>query len=72
MTRLGNPTFEVNGDPKYRKLHVFARTRNAPYFFYYRWFDNQERNWYPWEKMQVDIPSYELEDRGHEQNTVRI
>ena len=44
------------------KLHVFSRTRNAPYFFYYRYLDLQEMNWYPWEKMQVDIPSYDVED----------
>ena len=44
------------------KLHVFARTRNAPYFFFYRYFDIKESNWYPWEKMQVDIPSYDVED----------
>jgi hypothetical protein len=42
------------------KLHVFGRTHNAPYFFYYRYFDVAERNWYPWEKMQVDIPSYDV------------
>ncbi len=45
-----------------KKLHVFARTRNAPYFFYYRYFDMNELNWYPWEKVQVDIPSYDVED----------
>lgn len=44
------------------KLHVFGRTRNAPYFFHYRRFDVGEGNWYPWEKMQVDIPSYDVED----------
>jgi len=44
------------------KLHVFSRTRNAPYLFYYRLYDIEEGNWYPWEKMQVDIPSYDLED----------
>ena len=44
------------------KLHVFARTRSAPYFFYYRYLDLLEKNWYPWEKMQVDIPSYDIED----------
>ena len=42
------------------KLHVFARTRNAPYFFYYRYFHMKEANWYAWEKMQVDIPTYEV------------
>jgi Tc toxin complex TcA C-terminal TcB-binding domain/Neuraminidase-like domain len=45
-----------------KKLHVFARTRNAPYFFYYRYFDMKEKNWYAWEKMQVDIPSYDVEN----------
>jgi hypothetical protein len=44
------------------KLHIFARTRNAPYFFYYRYFQTGEKNWYPWDKVQVDIPSYDLED----------
>jgi hypothetical protein len=44
------------------KLHVFSRTRNAPYFYYYRYYDIQERNWYAWEKMQVDIPSYDVEN----------
>lgn len=44
-----------------KKLHVFSRTRNAPYFFYYRYLDIPAGNWYPWEKMQVDIPSYDVE-----------
>jgi hypothetical protein len=50
-----------------KKLHVFARTHNAPYFFYYRYFDVLESNWYPWEKMQVAIPSHDLTDEktGH-------
>lgn len=50
-----------NTNPVYIKLHIFARTRNAPYFFYYRYFDITEKNWYPWEKVQVDIPSYDVE-----------
>ena len=58
----GNPVFD-KGNPVYVKLHVFARTRNAPYFFYYRYFHISEGNWYPWEKVQVDIPSYDLETR---------
>ncbi|WP_136667959.1 neuraminidase-like domain-containing protein [Flavobacterium sp. H122] len=48
--------------PKNSKLHVFSRTRNAPYFFFYRYLALDEMNWYPWEKMQVDIPSYDVED----------
>ena len=42
-----------------QRLHVFASTRNAPYFFYYRYFHIKENNWYPWEKIQVDVPSYD-------------
>jgi hypothetical protein len=49
-------------DDEGKKLHVFSRTRNAPYFFYYRHFRTDEKNWYPWERMQVDIPSYDVED----------
>ncbi len=44
------------------KLHIFGRTRGAPYVFYYRYLDTQTRDWHPWEQMQVDIPSYDLED----------
>jgi receptor-binding and translocation channel-forming TcA subunit of Tc toxin/ABC toxin-like protein/neuraminidase-like protein len=49
-------------DTEGEKIHVFSRTRNAPYFFYCRYFRTDERNWYPWEKMQVDIPNYDVED----------
>ncbi|MBC6436131.1 hypothetical protein FM036_45010 [Nostoc sp. HG1] len=24
---------------------------------------SQKKNWYPWEKVQVDIPSYDVEDK---------
>jgi hypothetical protein len=50
------------GWSKKAKLHVFSRTRNAPYFFYYRYLALDEMNWYAWEKMQVDIPSYDVDD----------
>lgn len=49
------------------RLHVFGRTRNAPYAFYYRYFHMGEMNWYPWERMQVDVPSYDAEDGKSEQ-----
>lgn len=62
MDEDGNPTFDQKNNPLYIKLHIFSRTRNAPYFFYYRYFDTTELNWYPWEKVQVDIPNYDLED----------
>jgi ABC toxin-like protein/neuraminidase-like protein len=48
-----------------KRLHVFARTRNAPYFFYYRYFQVDTKNWYPWEKMQVDISGYDAEDNNN-------
>ena len=44
------------------KMHVFSRTRNAPYIFYYRYLALDEMNWYPWEKMQVDISNYDVEN----------
>ncbi|WP_152965917.1 neuraminidase-like domain-containing protein [Pseudobacteroides cellulosolvens] len=53
-----------SGWSKDSKLHVFSRTRNAPYVFYYRYLALDEMNWYPWEKMQVDIPGYDVEDAG--------
>ena len=56
----GNPTVDQEGKPV-GKLHIFSRTRNAPYFFYYRSFSTREKNWYSWEKVQVDIPSYDVE-----------
>jgi len=52
------------------KLHIFSRTRNAPYFFYYRYFHTGEKNWYSWEKVQVDIPSYDLESTSGDQVSV--
>ena len=44
------------------KLHVFSRTRYEPYFYYYRYLSISEGNWYPWEKIQIDIPNYDAED----------
>ena len=48
---------------KLRYLHVFARTHNAPYmFFYRRW--NQYRKWSAWERVPVDIRSEEDGDNS--------
>lgn len=57
----GKPVLDGDGKPVYIKLHVFGRTHNAPYFFHYRYLDLREKNWYPWDKVQVDIPGYDLE-----------
>jgi hypothetical protein len=48
-------------DDKAHRLHIFARTHNAPYLYYYRWFDIAKHNWYPWGRVQVDIPSHDEE-----------
>ncbi|MBC7816723.1 MAG: hypothetical protein IAG10_07540, partial [Planctomycetaceae bacterium] len=58
-----NPQTQDN-TTTFDKLHVFSRTRNAPYFFYYRYFDGRTKDWYPWERMQVDIPTYDVEVDG--------
>ena len=65
----GDQVFEMDREPAYAKLHVFARTRNAPYFFWYRYFDIKEGNWYPWDKVQVDLPSYDHENANGEIDT---
>ncbi len=45
-------------DGKLKYLHVFARTYNAPYkFFYRRW--NEDQKWSAWERVPVDIRSVE-------------
>ena len=50
-------------DDSLKYLHVFARTHNAPYkFFYRRW--NEYRKWSAWEKVQVDIRSIEEGDNS--------
>jgi hypothetical protein len=60
----GKPVIDQNSKPVYIKLHVFAQTRNKPYLYYYRYLDVTEGYWYPWYKIQVDIPSYEEEILG--------
>ncbi len=52
----------LEGNRTTGKLHVIGRTRNAPFFYYYRYFDYDTKYWYPWEKVEVDIPSIEVED----------
>ena len=39
-------------------LHVFARTHNAPYKFFYRTW-NEYMKWSAWEKVSLDIRSVE-------------
>lgn len=55
--------YQENEDGKLKYLHVFARTHNAPYkFFYRRW--NEYQKWSAWEKVQVDIRSVEEGDHS--------
>jgi hypothetical protein len=50
-------------DGKLKYLHVFARTHNAPYkYFYRRW--TEYRKWSAWEKVQLDIRSVEDGDNS--------
>ncbi len=53
---------DEEGELKY--LHVFARTHNAPYKFFYRRWDARYKKWSPWEKVGVDIRVTEEGDRS--------
>ncbi|MEO1396820.1 MAG: neuraminidase-like domain-containing protein [Cyanobacteria bacterium J06634_5] len=56
----------LEGDKKTGKLHVIGRTRNAPYFYYYRYYNYENENWYPWKKIPVDIPGFDIENKNGE------
>ena len=54
--------YQENDDHgKLKYLHVFARTHNTPYKFFYRKWDEFDI-WSAWEKVQVDIRSVENGD----------
>jgi hypothetical protein len=38
-----------------RTNHIFARSRNIPYTYYYRKFNSDFHLWSPWEKIETDI-----------------
>ncbi|USP80417.1 hypothetical protein yc1106_07691 [Curvularia clavata] len=51
--------------------HFFARTRTAPYKYYYRQLkisgvksDASVYDWYPWVKMDIDVPPLEVDWNG--------
>ena len=51
--------------------HLFGRTRTAPYKYYYRILqitgvkaDDPQYNWYPWSRMDVEIPAQEVDWNG--------
>ena len=54
---------ENYNDGKLKYLHVFGRTHNAPYKFYYRTW-NEYSKWSAWEKVQLDIRSVENGDNS--------
>jgi len=54
----------IEGEDDSRVLHIIARTRNAPYFFYYRYYEYKSQDWYPWEKIEVDIPPVDIKGRN--------
>lgn len=45
----------VDGLPKTEVVHLFAKTRSAPYIYYYRPYDEVKKRWKPWEQMDVEI-----------------
>ncbi|KAI9776499.1 MAG: putative Insecticidal toxin complex protein TccB2 [Geoglossum umbratile] len=45
-----------------QKVHIFARTRTVPFTFSYRYYDAESLSWYPWIKMDIDIPYYTMEN----------
>jgi hypothetical protein len=48
------------------KIHVFARTRAAPYAYYYNWYlpNGDDGFWNGWQLMEVDIPHYTIPETG--------
>ncbi len=57
-------TYQENDDNGQLKLlHVFARTHNAPYQFFYRTWDKYMK-WSAWDKIQVDIRSIDDGDNS--------
>jgi len=47
-------------------LHVIGRTRNAPYFFYYRSYSYITKEWLAWGKVEGDFPSIDIKNEtGH-------
>lgn len=41
-------------------VHIFARTQSAPHLFYYRILDTENIRWSPWQRVPVDVPSYDV------------
>ena len=57
-------TYQENDDNNQLKLlHVFARTHNAPYQFYYRTWDKYMK-WSAWDKVQIDVRSVDDGDNS--------
>ncbi len=58
----------VDTDGAEGKIHLFSRTRAAPYSYYYISYAN--KNWTPWVKMEIEIPHYTATDSsGHDAAT---
>lgn len=58
-------------DGKLKYLHVFGRTHNLPYkYFYRRW--NEHQKWSAWGKVQVDIRSVEGVDNSGKNSGVHL
>jgi len=61
----------VYEDADTQTLHVFARTYQAPYQYFYRTRDRY-KHWGAWEKVQLDIRGYEDLQTGGNQSGVHL
>lgn len=49
----------IENKPKTEVVHLFARTRSAPYVYYYRPYNALEKKWKPWEQVDVEIQHHD-------------
>ncbi|KAK0641913.1 hypothetical protein B0T16DRAFT_380998 [Cercophora newfieldiana] len=70
--KVPKPTSPGPGDlDELAMVHFFARTPASPYRYFYRTLDCVYMTWTPWQQMQVDISSYEIERSGSDANSSR-
>jgi Tc toxin complex TcA C-terminal TcB-binding domain/Neuraminidase-like domain/Salmonella virulence plasmid 28.1kDa A protein len=53
--------YQDDNDTNNKTLYYLAKTRSAPYQFFYRTSNGTGNLWTPWEQVQVDIPTYHVD-----------
>ena len=53
-------------------IHVFARTRNAPFAHFYTKYSTVNATWRAWEKVAVDIPAYDSDIEINNRSVVEV